>query len=133
MPRGGARPNSGPKKGFNPKTGTKEAPTISKEMAREALRQIVLREMDALVSAQIVNAKGLSYMVLRDKATGKFLRVGKDAAQHLKAGEQEIEIWEKDPSIQAFTDLFNRALDKPKEQEQDVHIKGGLLIRHENL
>ena len=36
MPSGGARPNSGPKK------GAKYAPTISKELAREALRQVVL-------------------------------------------------------------------------------------------
>lgn len=116
MPRGGARPNSGPKK------GSKHASTITKEQAREALRQIVLREMDALVSAQLAQAKGLSYMVVRDKATGKFLRVAEDQASKLNPDEQVIEIWEKDPSIQAFTDLMNRAIDKPKEPEQEVRV-----------
>jgi len=116
MPRGGPRPNSGPKK------GTKHASTISKEQAREALRQIVLREMDSLVAAQMAQAKGLSYMVVRDKATGKFLRVAEDQAKNLKPDEQVIEIWEKDPSVQAFTDLMNRALDKPKDQEQEVKV-----------
>ena len=30
--------------------------------------------------------------------------------------EEIIEVWEKDPSVQAFTDLMNRTLDKPAEQ-----------------
>jgi hypothetical protein len=121
--RGGARPGSGRKKGsLNPSTITKEA-------AREALRQIVLREMGSLVSAQMAQAKGLSYMVVRDKASGKFLRVAEDQAAKLNPEEQVIEIWEKDPSVQAFTDLMNRALDKPKEQEQDVNANVSLSIK----
>ena len=32
-------------------------------------------------------------------------------------------MWEKDPSVQAFADLLNRALDKPKEQEQEVKLQ----------
>ena len=34
----------------------------------------------------------------------------------------------KDPSIQAFTDLLNRALDKPKEQEQDINLHGSVDV-----
>lgn len=119
MPAGGKRPHSGPKK------GTKYKGTISKEAAREALRQIVLTHMDALVASQIANAKGLSYLVTRD-TKGKFIRVG--AAMAGMAGEGTIEVWEKDPSVQAFTDLMNRALDKPKEQPQDVNITGQFNI-----
>jgi DNA-directed RNA polymerase beta subunit len=109
MPRGGARPNSGPKK------GTRYKGTISKEQAREALRQIVIREMDALVSAQVSNAKGIKYLVVREKKTGKFLRVSELRARGLKPDEEIVEIWEKDPSVQAFTDLLNRTIDKPAE------------------
>jgi hypothetical protein len=29
-----------------------------------------------------------------------------------------IDVWERDRSVQAFTSLLNRALDKPKEQER---------------
>lgn len=129
MPRGGARPNSGPSK------GAKYKPTLTKEAARAALREIVIREMDALVAAQIANAKGLKYLVLRDKRNGKFIRVGEERARALldgqEDGEELVEVWEKDPSVQAFTDLFNRALDKPKEQEQDFNVKGALKIIHE--
>jgi len=121
--RGGARPGSGRKPGsLNPSTITKEA-------AREALRQIVLADMRELVGAQLAQAKGLSYMVVRDKSSGKFLRVAENQAAELKPDEQIIEIWEKDPSVQAFTDLMNRALDKPKEQEQDLNIQGAIEIR----
>ena len=127
MPRGGPRPNSGPKK------GTKHASTYTKEQAREALRQIVLAEMQDLASAQIANAKGLKYLVTRNAKSGKFERVTKERMEALlEAGDSEtletIEVWDKDPSVQAFTDLMNRALDKPKEQEQDVNANVALRI-----
>jgi hypothetical protein len=125
MPRGGKRPNSGPKK------GAKYAPTITKEAAREALRAIVTRELDALLAAQIANAKGLKYLVTRDKKTGKFIRVTEAMAKVKQDDDEDhetIEVWEKDPSVQAFTDLLNRALDKPKEQAQAVQLSGTLTL-----
>lgn len=116
------KPKGGKREGAGRPKGAKSASTITKEQAREALRQIVLRDMEDLVAAQLAQAKGLSYMVVRDKATGKFLRVAENQAAELNPDEQIIEIWEKDPSVQAFTDLMNRALDKPKEQEQEIKI-----------
>src|SRR5678809_148098 len=128
MPRGGARPNSGPKK------GTKYGPqqeTLNKEQARDALRQAVIQHMDAMIAAQVAHAKGLSYLVGRDKV-GKFKKLTSEEAEKALAGESEyttVEVWEKDPSVQAFTDLMNRALDKPKEQEQSVDAKVALTIK----
>jgi hypothetical protein len=122
---GGARPGAGRKK------GGKNASTLTKEAARDALRQIVLREMEALTAAQIAHAKGLSYLVGRDKL-GKFKKLTSDEAEKALAGASDytlVEVWEKDPSVQAFTDLMNRALDKPKEQEQDVNVKGDHVFR----
>ena len=124
-PKGGARPGAGRK------PGGKNQATISKEQAREALRAIVLREMDTLVAAQVANAKGINYLVVRDKGSGKFVRVGELRAKGLKPDEETVEIWEKEPSTPAFTDLMNRALDKPKEQEQDFNVQGALVIKHE--
>lgn len=122
MPRGGKRPGAGKPK------GTKHASTLSKEAAREALRQIVLEEMRAMAAAQIANAKGIKYVVARHKNSGKFERVTEAELQAILAGEDEdrivLEVWEKDPSVQAFTDLMNRALDKPKEQEQEIKLSG---------
>lgn len=121
--KGGRRPGAG-----RPK-GSKAAKTVTKELAREALRVLVVRELETLVQAQLANAKGLKYLVTRDKKSGKFIRVTEAMARH-KSGDTEetIEVWEKDPNVQAFADLLNRALDKPVEQLQTVH-SGGLVIK----
>lgn len=125
-PKGSQKtPGSGKPKGYKAPT------TLTKEAAREALRLIVLREMESLTAAQIAHAKGLSYLVGRDK-TGKFKKLTSVEAEKALAGASDytlVEVWEKDPSVQAFTDLMNRALDKPKEQEQDVNVQGALTIR----
>jgi hypothetical protein len=122
-----ARPKGLAKTGGKPK-GYKAPATLTKEAAREALRLIVLNDMQELVGAQLANAKGIKYLVVREKSSGKFLRVNELRAAALKADEEVIEIWEKDPSVQAFTDLMNRALDKPKEQQQDINISGALNL-----
>lgn len=123
MPRGGKRPGAGAK------PGSKHAATLTKEQARDALRQIVLREMDDLVGAQLANAKGLKHLVARNAKTGKFERVTpamlESAPDEL---HERIEVWEKDPSVQAFTDLMNRALDKPAEQAQELKLTGDVTL-----
>lgn len=127
MPRGGARPNTGPKK------GSKHLATLSKEAAREAVRCLVMEEMRELVSAQVANAKGIKYLVARQKTSGKFERVTEAELKAILSGKDSdrmvLEVWEKDPSVQAFTDLMNRALDKPKEQPQEVSVtlEGALI------
>jgi hypothetical protein len=124
--RGGKRPGAG-----RPK-GTVNASTINKEQAREALARVVMAHMEDLVGAQIANAKGLKYLVIRNAKTGKFERVTEERIKKLlDDGDDElerVEVWEKDPSVQAFTDLMNRALDKPKEQEQEIRISGEVEI-----
>lgn len=120
------RPKGTPKSGGR-KKGTPNKATLGKEQAREALRQIVLEQMRELVAAQIANAMGIKYLVARHKGSGKFERIGEEDLKALLAGEDSdrvvIEVWDKDPSVQAFTDLMNRAIDRPKEQEQDVNVK----------
>ncbi len=88
------------------KKGHKSKATLSKEQGREALRSLVLAAMLPMVEAQITNARGLKYLVTRDKKTGKFIRVTEAMAKaKLGHAEEIIEVWEKDPSVQAFTDL----------------------------
>jgi hypothetical protein len=122
MPRGGFRLGSGKPK------GAKNVATISKEQARDALRQIVLAKMSELVDAQLSNATGIKYLVRRDAKSGKFLRVTADMLDQ-QTDDDLIEMWEKEPSVQSFTDLMNRALDKPKEQEQEVKLQGNIVLK----
>lgn len=123
MPRGGKREGAGKPK------GTKHASTITKEQAREALRQIVLQKMERLVSAQLDNATGIRHFIVRGSG-GKFERLTDpeqiEAALNADEAEEGKTYWiyTKDPSVQAFTDLMNRALDKPKEQEQEIKLTG---------
>jgi hypothetical protein len=127
MPRGGARPGAGrPKGSIEPKR-------IEKEEARARLRALVMARLDPLVQAQIDNAKGIKYLVAREKKSGKFRRLTEAQALLQVGGEEAndleiIEVWEKDPSVQAFTDLMNRTIDKPVEQVT-AEVTGGLVIR----
>jgi hypothetical protein len=43
---------------------------------------------------------------------------------HHNKQQEIIEVWEKDPNVQAFMDLMNRCIDKPKEQKQEVEVAG---------
>ncbi len=106
MPRGGKRKGAG-----RPK-GTKEPKRLEKEAARAVLRNLVTASLRPMVEAQIENAMGLKYLVVRDKRTGKFQRVG-EAMARLQSGEELVEVWEKDPSVHAFADLLDRTLDRP--------------------
>jgi len=115
MARGGSRKGAGRPKG---------AQTLEKEALRELVRQRVAKELGPMVDAQIANAKGIKYLVVREKATGKFKRVAENAAASLDPEEEIIEVWEKDPSVQAFTDLLNRTIDKPAEQLQEIKLSG---------
>ncbi len=117
------------------KVGHKRPATLEKEASREALRQIVLRHMDVLLKAQIANARGIGHVYTRDK-NGRFSKIEDEKVVDtlLASGDEGKDYWifTKDPSIQAFTDLMNRALDKPKEQEAEVKLSGGLTVKWED-
>ncbi len=113
MPRGGKRAGAGLPKGY------KFPQTLTKDAIRAQVQARVSAALMPLLDAQIANAQGLKYLVVRQKSTGKFVRVT-EAMARLRAEESPeeheiIEVWEKDPSVQAFTDLLNRAADKPIE------------------
>lgn len=94
---------------------------VPKRVIREALRVLITPHLKALVEAQVAQACGIKYLVARDES-GKFKRIGPDGME----GAEVIEVWEKDPSTAAFTDLINRAADKPKEQEQEIILTGSI-------
>jgi len=98
----------------------------SKRTVREIVRTLITPHLRPLIEAQVAQACGLKYLVKRDPE-GRFRRIGPEGVD----GEGVIEVWEKDPSTPAFTDLLNRAIDKPKEQEQEIilHNSEALLAR----
>jgi hypothetical protein len=118
--RGGKRPGAGKPKGHRAQS------TLDKIAAREFVRARVTAQLGPLVDAHLANALGIAYLVVREKTTGKFLRVTQAMAHaKLKKGEELIEVWEKDPSVHAFTYLLDRALDRTAEQEIPIKIRSG--------
>ena len=72
--------------------------------------------------------------MLRDPVTGQWDRIT-DPDQILAAlnappddASSRYMIFSKDPNQQATTDLLNRLMDKPAEQEQKLEIKGNLRM-----
>lgn len=96
---------------------------VSKRVAREAVRVLILPHLSELVAAQVAQAKGIKYLVARN-IKGEFKRIADTTAEELDAlladGSTLIEVHTQNPSTPAFTDLLNRAIDKPKEQEIEV-------------
>ena len=92
---------------------------MAKELAREALRASIEPHVRDMVHAQVSQAKGIKYLVLRDSKTGQFTRITEKMLKSWKDGKtpsgELVEVWQKDPSTAAFTDLMNRYVDKPKE------------------
>jgi hypothetical protein len=98
---------------------------------RELVRQHITAQELPMLNAQIAHAKGIGHLYIRDKH-GKFTKIDTQARvdELLATGEAEKDYWifTKDPSVQAFTDLLNRAIDKPAESVNVEHT-GGMEIR----
>lgn len=120
MPRGGKRKGAGRPKGT---TGIQHKSTFDKELLRQELRDIVRAHLGPMTEAQVANAKGIKFLVLRHATTGKFIKRIEDASGTLTVDPKHeiVEVWAKDPSVQAFTDLMNRTIDKPTETVQAEH------------
>jgi hypothetical protein len=106
--------------------------TLEKEAAREFVRQKITERLEPLIDAQIDNAVGIRHLMMRDPKTGKFERVtgGVEQIDEALKSNNVCWIYTKDPSVQAFTDLLNRALDKPAEQVQVAGADGGPIVIH---
>jgi hypothetical protein len=115
--------------GGKPK-GFKAQKTLEKEAARELTRAFVTDRLVPLLEAKYANATGIRHLMMRDES-GKFERVAVDANDPQVAAAQidaalgtghAFWIYTKDPSEQASKDLLDRAIDKPKEQVQEIKL-----------
>ena len=121
--------SGGKREGAGRPFGSKNISTIAKEEAREFVRTYITDRLQPLLDAQIDNAQGLKHRMMRDPKTGKFELIT-DVEQIDEALKTENGFWiyTKDPSVQAFTDLLNRALDKPAGHVQVAGADGGPLV-----
>lgn len=120
-----SRQHGGKRAGAGKPKGHQAQGTLDKIAAREFVRQRVTAALGPLVDAHLANALGIKYLVTRNRA-GKFIRVTEAMARKTRGKDEElIEVWEKDPSVHAFTYLLDRALDRPQEQEIAVKVRSG--------
>ena len=126
-----ARPGSGGRRdGAGRRRGFKWPRTLAKIEARERVRQFLTERLGGILEAQVANAQGIKYLVARDPKSGTFRRL---TADELAGGELppgSIEVWEKDPNVTAALGLLAYAIDRPKEQAQDVNVSGAIDIVH---
>lgn len=117
-------------KGGRPR-GAKSARTLNKEEARAYYQQWMTERMDLLTGSQFTTACGVSQFVYRDKA-GRY-RVIDDPDELRKKVDEgaALEIFTRLPNAQAQTDILNRVMDKPAEQEQKHSHSGTFVMRHE--
>lgn len=115
------RPKGLPKTGGKQK-GYKAPETLEKEAAREAVRVRITERLVPLVDAQIDSAIGIKHFFLRDEF-GQWKRITKAVKieEALNKGEGYW-IYTKDPNSQAARDMLDRAIDKPKEQKQEIEV-----------
>lgn len=66
-----------------------------------------------MTESQVANAKGLKFLVARDEKTGKFEKVASGGT----------EIWDKDPSTQAYQTLMAYYIDLPGKPPEDVNLR----------
>lgn len=116
----------GKKTGGKPK-GYKAPATLAKEAAREAVRVRVTQRLIPLVDAQIDSAIGIKHFFLRGE-DGQWRRI-KSASQIEQAlnhpdadSGKTFWIYTKDPNSQAAREMLDRAIDRPKEQEQVIKL-----------
>ena len=102
---------------------------FDKLRAHMRLRELVQASLDEITLAQIANAKGVSYLVWRDKKTGKFKPVPEGQLEQLEKDGEVIEVWEEKPNVAAFSELLDRTLDKAPQPKGEIEIKGEMGLR----
>lgn len=107
--------------GGRPK-GSLNIETLDKLDAREAVRKLIMADIEPIIHALKAKAKGTPFLVYRD-ADGKFMRIAEADARKLKGKQLErLEVWEKQPDVAAAQELLDRALDKPKQQPHEIKL-----------
>jgi len=90
--------------------------------------------LEPLIEAQIAAAMGRSHCFARDTATGQWHLIGDELlAARAETNHDDgnvLRIFTVDPSVRAFADLMDRALDKPRRQDQEVKVSGAIDLVH---
>jgi hypothetical protein len=122
MPRGGARPNSGPKKGALYKN------TLAKQEHERQLRARVAGDVDALYEALRSAAIGVTHLMARDKdGTWKEVTEPATMAKVLNSGDTFYRLTARNPDVRALINLFDRLCGSAT-QAIEMEVSGDLHL-----
>jgi len=109
--------------------GRRNEKTLDLIWERELLRRQILKRAGPMTEKQMDHAEGVSYMVLRNP-DGTFTRATDEAQidAACAVGASAFKIFTQAPNTQAYSTLMAYAVDRPKEQPQDVHVSGTINI-----
>jgi hypothetical protein len=108
--------------------GSENEATKQKRLARQRIRDLVWQKIDPLIDAQLENALGVSYLVLRQK-DGSYTEAT-DAAQvkaAIAAGDAAFKVYTRQPHQPSAAMLLAYAADKPVEPVELTGEDGGPL------
>lgn len=95
---------------------------FDKVEAHDRLRAMVFAAQDDMTGAQIAAAKGVKYLVARNKKGGKFTHLTEEKAKAILSGKDKeneiVEEWEKLPSTQAYAYLMDQAIGRATETHE---------------
>lgn len=119
--------HGGKRAGAGHPAGVKWPSTLAKEAAREKFREALNARLGDVADALVANATGIKHLVARDK-DGKFGIIGPDKLAGVYAAGGTVEVWEKDPSVEAAKELLNRALDQSPKPKESVELEAKIQI-----
>lgn len=96
---------------------------------RELLRRQILARRGPMTEAQMEHAQGIGYMLIR-RPDGTYSRATdeKQIDAALAIGGSAFKVYTQAPNPQAYATLMAYAVDRPKEQAQDINVKGEIDI-----
>jgi hypothetical protein len=113
MPRGGKRPNSGPKK------GAVYRPTLEKQEHNRQVCARIAADFDEYYEAMKLKATGVTHLMARDK-DGKWKEVTDPSImlKCLNSGEQFYRLSARDPDARALINVLTASAASPRKRSR---------------
>ena len=108
------------------KTGSKNKATVEREHGLDVIKELVLKELGPMTEAQIAQAKGVKYMILR-QPNGSYARATdvKQIDVACAIGAEAFEVFTAAPDTQAFRTLTEQSFGRPVQRTELTGKEGG--------
>ena len=100
--------------------------TVEREKGLDVIKELVLKELGPMTEAQIAQAKGVKYMILR-QPNGSYARATdvKQIDVACAIGAEAFEVFTAAPDTQAFRTLTEQSFGRPVQRTELTGKEGG--------